>query len=211
MISLHQALGLAAASFVLIVIPGPSVLFVVGRALSYGRRTALASVVGNTTGCVIGAALICLGLGQLVQRSELAFMTIKLLGALYLVWLGVHALRSGGEGPAEATGVAPPTASRAIRTGIVVGVTNPKLFILMAAVLPQFVEPGTGHVTGQLLLLALIPLTIGLFSDSAWAVAAGTARDWLTSRPGRLRSLGRAGGLCMIGLGVTVALTGGPE
>ena len=211
MVSLHQVLSLAAACFVLIVIPGPSVLFVVGRALSYGRRTALASVAGNTTGCLIAAALVALGLGQVLQRSETAFLTIKLIGAVYLVWLGVQALRQGHDGPARPETPARPTAVQAVRTGIIVGVTNPKGFIIMAAILPQFVNRDAGNVTGQLLVLALIPLTIGLFSDSAWAVAAGITRDWLTARPARMRSVGRAGGLCMIGLGVTVALTGGPE
>jgi threonine/homoserine/homoserine lactone efflux protein len=211
MISPHQMLSLALACFVLIVIPGPSVLFVVGRALSYGRRTALASVAGNTTGCLIAAVLVAFGLGQVVQRSETVFLTVKLIGAVYLIWLGVQALRRRDDGPAQVDPVARPTAPQAMRTGVIVGVTNPKAFIIMAAVLPQFVDRDAGNVTGQLLLLALIPLTIGLFCDSVWAMVAGSTRNWLNARPARVRSVGRAGGLCMIGLGVTVALTGGPE
>lgn len=205
-------MGLAVTCAVLIVIPGPSVLFIVGRALSYGRRTALASVAGNTLGCYLAAAGVAVGLGPVLQRSDFLFQSIKLLGAAYLVWLGVQALRHSrrtadgqGAGPAEQH------PWRAVRAGFLVGVTNPKSFIIFAAILPQFIDRASGHVPVQMLLLALVPVTIGLVTDSAWGLAAGHARHWLASSPRRMTNIGRVGGLSMIGLGVSVAVTGRHE
>jgi threonine/homoserine/homoserine lactone efflux protein len=206
MVSAHALVALGLACVVLIVVPGPSVLFVVGRALTYGRRIAFSSVAGNAAGCGLGAVLVAVGLGEIVQRSDAVFEVIKYAGAAYLVWLGIQAFRRHNS--VEQSATAAPTTLRSLRAGVVVGVTNPKNYIVMAAILPQFVDRGEGHVPGQMLLLALVPLSIGLVSDSTWALVAGTARDWFVSRPDRLKVIGRAGGLCMIGLGVSVAVTG---
>jgi threonine/homoserine/homoserine lactone efflux protein len=201
--------GYALASFVLIVIPGPSVLFVVGRALSYGRRTALATVCGNSAGNYLVAICVAVGVGVLIQRSAQAFTVLKLAGAAYLVWLGVQAFRRRGA-LAEAFGTPPPPRSdgRAVREGFVVGVTNPKALILFGAVLPQFVNRSGGDVSVQMLLLALVSIAIGLVSDSTWAIAASQLRDWFARSPRRFAMVGGAGGLAMIGVGVTVAVTG---
>lgn len=209
MVSSEQLVGLALACVVLIVVPGPSVLFVVGRALSSGRRTALASVLGNSTGSYLAAACVALGLSPLLQRSELLFEVIKLAGATYLVWLGVQALRhSRAASLTTAEATAPEPTWRAVRSGVVVGISNPKGFIIFAAILPQFVDRGAGHVAGQMLVLGLVPVAVGLVTDTAWALAAGRARTWLSSTPGRLRTITRVGGLSMIGLGASVAVTG---
>ncbi len=210
MVTWHQLAAVALATGLLIVIPGPSVLFIIGRALTHGRRVAVGSVIGNTTGCLLAAAVIALGLGEVLQRSEIAFLTIKLAGAAYLVWLGIQALRDRRHLVEASSAPAPPSTLVAMRTGLIVGLTNPKAFVIMAAIVPQFVDRDAGHVTAQLLILALVPLAIGLVTDSMWALAAGTARDVLVARAGRIRALGRIGGVCMIGLGVTVAATGNP-
>jgi threonine/homoserine/homoserine lactone efflux protein len=209
MISTSHLLGYALASFVLIVIPGPSVLFVVGRALAYGRRTALATVCGNAAGNYTVAVCVALGIGALVQRSETIFTAVKLAGALYLVWLGTQAIRRRkllGDtfaGAAERHGDRP-----AVRDGFLVGVTNPKALILFGAVLPQFVNRAAGHVQIQMLLLALVSIAIGLVSDSVWGITASAVRAWFARSPRRLELVGGAGGLAMIGVGVTVAITG---
>jgi threonine/homoserine/homoserine lactone efflux protein len=207
MVSAHALVALGLACVVLIVVPGPSVLFVVGRALTYGRRIAFSSVAGNAAGCALGAVLVAIGLGEIVQRSDAVYEAIKYAGAAYLVWLGIQAIRHR-HNSVEPTAISAPTTFRSLRAGLIVGVTNPKNYIVMAAILPQFVDRGAGHVPAQMLLLALVPLSIGLVSDSTWALVAGTARDWFVSRPRRLTLIGRAGGLCMIGLGVSVAVTG---
>lgn len=208
MVPVAHLLAFALASFVIIVIPGPSVLFVVGRALAYGRRTALASVLGNELGALVVVAAVALGVGTLVERSVLVFTVVKLAGAAYLVFLGVRALlRRGGRAdfgvPAGARG-----GWRAGLDGFVVGVANPKTAVFLAAVLPQFADPGRGHVPAQLFTLGVVFVLIALACDSLWGVAAGGARAWLGRSPRRLRLIGGTGGLAMIGLGVGVALTG---
>jgi threonine/homoserine/homoserine lactone efflux protein len=209
MISAGGATAFAVAALVIIVIPGPSVLFVVGRALSLGRGPAIASVVGNSLGVYCVAVLVAFGLGNVVQRSDTAFLFVKAVGAAYLIWLGIQAIRhrralaDGFTAQAELT-----SRWRAGRQGFVVGIANPKALIMFGAVLPQFVDRRAGHVPLQMLLLALIAFGISLVSDSIWAIIASQARAWFTGNPRRLAAIGGAGGLAMIGVGVSVAATG---
>ncbi|HTX26855.1 MAG TPA: LysE family translocator [Streptosporangiaceae bacterium] len=209
MVSGGQVLGFALASLVLIVIPGPGVLFVVGRALAHGRRSALATACGHAAGNYVVAACVAVGLGELLERSVQVFVIVKVAGALYLVWLGIHAIRHR-KSLAEAMEVAaPPRAGwRAARDGAVVGITNPKAYILFGAILPQFVNRSAGHVPEQMLLLALISVAIGVVSDCSWGFAASAVRAWFARSPRHCEMVGGAGGLAMIGVGVTVALTG---
>jgi len=209
MVSAGQVLGFAVACLIVIAIPGPSVLFVIGRALAHGRRTALASVAGNVAGVQVVALSIALGIGTLVQRSDVVFTVVKLGGAAYLVWLGVQAVRHRGSLAEALSADAGPRAGwLALRDGFVVGVTNPKAFILFGAILPQFVNRAAGHVPVQMLLLALVSVSIGVLSDSTWGLAASGVRAWFARSPRRFALVGGAGGLAMIGVGVTVALTG---
>jgi threonine/homoserine/homoserine lactone efflux protein len=211
MISGGQLAGFVLASLVLIVIPGPGVLFVVGRALAHGRRTALATACGHGIGNYVVAACVAVGLGALLQRSASVFVVVKLAGALYLVWLGVQAVRHR-KSLAEAFAATgePRQGWRALRDGVVVGVTNPKSYILFGAVLPQFVNRAAGNVPGQMLLLSVFSVVIGAVSDCGWGLAASGVRNWFASSPRRFELVGGAGGLAMIGLGVAVAVTGRP-
>jgi threonine/homoserine/homoserine lactone efflux protein len=209
MVSAERLAAYAAMSFLLIVIPGPSVLFVIGRALAHGRRTALMSVAGNTVGCYALVAAVALGVGTSVERSVVLFLALKLAGAAYLVFLGFKAWQHRGALRARTVAAAPEQgALRTLWEGFVVGVTNPKTIVFFAAVLPQFVDRSAGHVPAQMLLLGLISTGIALVSDSAWGLAASGARSWFARSPRRLSMVGGAGGLAMIGLGVTVAVTG---
>jgi threonine/homoserine/homoserine lactone efflux protein len=209
MVSADRLLAFAAMSFLLIVVPGPSVLFVIGRALAQGRRAALTSVVGNTLGAYVIVVAVAFGVGALVARSALAFTVLKLAGAAYLVYLGVKAWRQRGSLPVDVNGDGPVRGGlRTLWEGFGVGVANPKTIVFFAAVLPQFVDPDQGHVVGQMLLLGLIFNCIALASDSVWGLGASAARDWFARSPRRLAAVGRVGGLSMIGLGVSVAMTG---
>ncbi len=209
MISSAQLAGYAIASFVLIVVPGPGVLFVVGRALAHGRRTAIATAAGHAAGNYVVAACVAIGLGTLLERSAQVFVAVKLAGALYLIWLGVQAVRHRRSlADAMSAAGSPRAGWLALRDGFAVGVTNPKAFILFGAILPQFVNRGAGHVPLQMLLLALVSVSIGVVSDSAWGLAASGVRAWFARSPRRFALVGGAGGLAMIGVGVTVALTG---
>jgi len=209
-VSAGQFAGFAVAAAVLIVIPGPGVLFVIGRALAHGRNTALASVVGHSAGNFVLAVCVAFGIGTIVERSAIIFTVIRLAGAAYLVWLGVVAFRRRGTLALVLTEAAAPRGSvRSVREGFVVGVTNPKGVILFAAVLPQFVDRAAGHVQAQMLILSAMAVLIGLASDICYGLAASTVRSWFAKSPRRLGLVGGVGGLAMIGLGVTLALTGG--
>lgn len=209
MISGGQLLGFTAAALVMIVIPGPGVLFVVGRALSHGRRTALATAVGHAAGNYVVAAAVSVGLGEILQRSAAAFVVVKVAGAAYLAWLGIQAIRHRKSlADAFAAVTDPREGWRALRDGVVVGITNPKSYILFGAILPQFVNRGAGDLIGQMLLLSLVTVLLGGVSDCAWGFAASAVRNWFASSPRRFELVGGAGGLAMIGVGVTVAITG---
>lgn len=212
MVGPDQLLGFGLAALVLIVIPGPSVVFTVGRAVTYGQRVALATVVGNTLGLFLVMTLVAVGLGAVVAESILVFTVIKLAGAAYLVWLGVQALRHRRELRLTADGRAPLGRRTAVRQGFVVGISNPKAFMIFAALLPPFVDRGaTGawqSVPMQMFVLGSVAVVLGLVCDSVWALAAGRARDWFAGSPRRGSALGAVGGTSMIGLGVGMALTG---
>jgi threonine/homoserine/homoserine lactone efflux protein len=209
MVSADRLLAFAVVSFLLIVIPGPSVLFVIGRALAQGRRAALTTVVGNTFGAYVLVVAVALGIGSIVERSALVFTALKLVGAAYLMYLGVKAVRQRGSLHAAFTGEGPAHGSlRTLWEGFAVGVANPKTIVFFAAVLPQFVDRDQGHVAVQMLLLGLVFNIIAVASDSMWGLIAATARSWFARSPQRLALIGGVGGLTMIGLGIAVATTG---
>jgi threonine/homoserine/homoserine lactone efflux protein len=196
--------------YILILIPGPSVLFVVSRGVALGRRAALATVAGNASGFALQLALVAIGVGSIVARSDAVFTTLKLLGAAYLVYLGVHNIRSRkalAELFAPAETADPKPLRRIIREGFFVGATNPKGVIIFTAVLPQFIDRSQGHTTLQLAVLGMICIVIALLSDGAWAIASGTARQWLGRSPRRLERMTGAGGAMLIALGFGLAVT----
>jgi threonine/homoserine/homoserine lactone efflux protein len=212
MVSADRLLTFTTVAFVIIAIPGPSVLFTISRALAYGRRTAVITVLGNTSGVYVQALLVAIGLGTLVERSILVFSVLKFAGAAYLIYLGVTAFRHRRKlrdaMDAAVGDLAEISTWRTIRDGFVVGFANPKAIVFFGAILPQFVNRQAGHVPLQMAVLALIFATVALLSDSAWGFAAGTARAWFAKSPRRLEMVGGAGGLAMIGLGTAVAVSG---
>ena len=199
----------ALAAFALIVIPGPSVLFVIGRSLSLGRKGGFLSVLGNALGMLPAIALVSLGVGAIVAESVLVFVVIKFVGAGYLVYLGVQAIRHRNDHTGTAASVrARPSSLRLIREGFFVGVSNPKTIVFFVAVLPQFVNYDHGAIPLQMATLGMIFFGIALASDSMWALTAGTARAWFARNPKRLARMGASGGMVMIGLGGALALSG---
>jgi threonine/homoserine/homoserine lactone efflux protein len=206
--SAETLITFALAGIVLVVIPGPSVLFIVGRALAHGRRAAFTSVAGNAFGASLVVVAVALGFGALATESAEVFTVLKLMGAVYLVHLGVQTIRSRGSLAVALEGAAGPADRRLFWQGVVVGATNPKVLIFFAAVLPQFVDSGAGSPTSQMLVLGLLFACIAATLDSMWGLAAGTARAWFATSPARLRRVGGVGGLMMIVMGAGLALTG---
>ena len=199
-------------AFVLIVVPGPSVLFVVTRSLTLGRGAGVATVVGNTAGVYVQVIAVAFGLGALVQESIAAYTVIKFAGAAYLVYLGVQTFRHRRSLAAVLEAPVEPKLSRRILVdGFVVGLFNPKVIVFFMAVLPQFVDRSAGSVALQLLTLGAIFCGIALLCDSMWVLLAGVARAWLVASPGRLAAIGAAGGLAVVGLGAGLAVSGRPK
>jgi threonine/homoserine/homoserine lactone efflux protein len=207
--SVETLLTFTLAGVILVIIPGPSVLFIVGRALAHGRRAALASVAGNTTGASLVVVVVALGFGAIAARSAAVFTVLKLVGAAYLVYLGIQTIRRRGDLVARLGEPAGPADRRMFWQGVVVGFTNPKVLVFFAAVLPQFVETeARSSPTTQMLVLGLLFAVIAATLDSAWGLAAGTARNWFATSPGRLRWMGGLGGTSLIAMGAGLALTG---
>lgn len=203
-------LSFVLAGIVLCAIPGPSLLFTIGRALSQGRRVALLSVLGNGLGILSQILLIAAGLGPLVARSAALYTALKVAGAAYLIYLGVQTIAHRSQahaGLAAAQGRRTRT-RRAVRDGFVVGLTNPKTIVFFIALLPQFVDPGGAAVPLQMAVLGLTFFVIAVTCDGLVAAVAGSAREWLAGSPHRLGRLTAAGGLMMVVLGITLLFTG---
>jgi threonine/homoserine/homoserine lactone efflux protein len=210
MLPTHHLAAFLVTVYVVILIPGPSVIFIVSRGIALGRRAALATVLGNSAGFATLLLIVSLGLGAIIERSDAVFVTLKLIGAAYLVYLGLRNIRDRRAlaGLLGAGKITPKPTARIIREGYVVGVTNPKGLIIFTAILPQFIDRSQGHATLQLLTLGAICIALAMISDGAWGLGSGSARAWLGRSPRRLERLSATGGVMLVGLGVGLAATG---
>ena len=205
--TVHALISFGVVAGALIVVPGPSVLFAVGRAVSAGRRAALASVVGNSLGISLQLALFVLGLGAAIARSDVLFQVLRVMAATYLIVLGLRSI-ARRRYAVETSAAVPRSTARCVREGFMVGATNPKGAVVFGALLTPFLDPHRGALWLQVLILGSMVVVFGLLTDMGWALAAGRARTWLARSPRRAESLGVAGGLMLIALGIHTALTG---
>jgi threonine/homoserine/homoserine lactone efflux protein len=208
MVPLENLAAFALAALALAALPGPSVLFIIGRSLSLGRAAGLLSVVGNASGVALQVAAVAAGIGTLVASSIVAFTIIKFLGAGYLIYLGIHAIRHRHDVTDAAAHPVPRTLWRVYGEAVIVGVSNPKSIVFFVAILPQFVDRGAGSLPLQLAELGFVFLVFAMTFDSIYALTAGQARAWFATNPRRMSRLGATGGVLMIGLGGGLALTG---
>ena len=197
------------AAMVIILAPGPSVLFIIARAIAWGRKIAVMTTLGNVSGAFALSSTVAVGLGPILQKSHLAYMTVQIAGGGYLIYLGIDAVRKRAlhaENMREVTNKnenTEPTLWHCIRDGFWVGALNPKGLVFYAAVLPAFIDVEKGQVTQQLFLLGAIFSLLAFFSDGSWGLLAGTARTWLATEVSRLEKLRLSGGLVMILLGAS--------
>ena len=192
------------ATVLIILAPGPSVLFTIARAIAWGRVAAIATVIGNAFGMFLVSVLVAFGLGPLLQSSKLFYNSIQWAGGAYLIYLGYAAIaasRGDAQGMQKTEG-SKPSFFTSLKNGFWVGVLNPKSIVFFAAILPQFVDQEKNNVTAQLLLLGAIFATIALISDGSYGLLAGTVRSWLAGDVKRLIFMRRFGGVVMIGLGL---------
>ena len=194
-----------ATAIVLLLIPGPAVLYVVTRSIEMGRAGGIASVAGITTGTVAYVVLATAGLSSLILASTAAFDAVKYVGAAYLFFLGVRRLLGRGlETPAEE--MVPRTRRRAFAQGVLVNLTNPKTIVFVFAFLPQFVDPHAPHAWTQVLALGLSFALLGFVSDSMWALVAGAVSDRLRGSAGIAWVQRWIGGGVLVGLGILAAV-----
>ena len=203
--TIASLIGFIAASLVILLLPGPGVLYVVTRSLSQGQRAGLASAVDLSTGALVQVAAATAGLSALLLASATAFGVVKMLGAGYLMYLGIRAIMDKGssEGPEPSSRR---TTRRLFTDGIVVSVLNPKIAMFFIAFLPQFVDPIRGPIPQQVLFLGLVYVSLALVTDSAYAVLASRLRRVLGSRVLRGPLPRYGSGTVYLGLGMSTAL-----
>lgn len=200
-------LAFIVAAFVMVVIPGPTVLFTIGRSIALGRLGGFLSIVGTAIGSIVLVLAVALGVGTVIAQSVVLFTIVKVLGAGYLVFLGIQAIRHRHAAAAAVTGArTTKTGMRLLIEGFVVGLTNPKSIAFFLAILPQFVDLHGGSVPLQLFVLGVIVVAIGVTCDAIWVLLASAARDWFGRSPRRLSTMSATGGGMMIGLGAFLLL-----
>lgn len=194
------------AALVLLVTPGPAVIYIVTRSVEQGRRAGLLSVLGILLGTLFHIAAAALGISALLLSSAMAFNTLRYLGAAYLVYLGVRML-VGQTVPPERGTVPASSARQIVSQGVVINLLNPHTSVFFFAFLPQFVDPSKGGARSQILVLGIVFLAVAAMTDAAWAILTGTAGDWLKGSPRftRIQRYITAGAL--IGLGAAAAVS----
>lgn len=201
-------LTFAVAATLLIIVPGPNVIYIVTRGIDQGRRAALASALGVEAGMLLHIGAAVLGLSAVIASSDILFNVVRYAGAAYLIWMGAVSLR------AKAASLEAPEISRQagyarlFSQGLVVNVLNPKVGLFFIAFLPQFVDPGRGSSAPQILVFGAVFTAIAIVSDLVYALASGSIGAWLGTREGIARQRDRFAGVVYILLGVVAALSG---
>ena len=198
------------AALALLAVPGPAVLYIVTRSVHQGRRAGLTSVLGIHTGTLVQIAAATAGLSALVLSSAVAFTAVKIVGAIYLVGLGLWTLLSG-RAETDVTVARERRLRRIYAQGIVVEVFNPKTGLFFVAFLPQFVDPNAPHPAFQIAVLGCLFAALGMVTDSLWALAAGTARGLIRGSRRFVRLQRYVAGSVYIGLGLATAFAGSKD
>lgn len=194
-----------AASVVLIATPGQDLMLVMSRSVTQGQAAGVVTALGVSTGLLVHTVLAALGLGIIVKTSEWLFIAMKVAGAAYLIYLGVHALRSAGSKPALSD-TAPRSLARSFADGAISNIANPKIAIFYLAFLPQFVGADSANPTASLLVLGLSFAALTFVIKGPLAVFAGRLSHWFRTRPAVLAWLYRTSGIVLVGLGLKLAL-----
>ena len=201
-------LTFAVTATLLIIVPGPNVIFIITRGIDQGRKAAIVSALGVDSGMLFHIAAAMLGLSAVVASSEVVFHSVKYAGAAYLIWMGWKAIRSLPEDLTIPDRVRPLPLRRVFLQGMVVNVLNPKVGLFFLAFLPQFIDPSRGSASTQILVLGLVFVAIALVSDGIYALASGSIGDLLKRRSALARQRNRFSGVVFIMLGALAALGG---
>lgn len=208
MINTQNLTQFVLTSVAIILVPGPSVMFVIARAVAWGRMTAVITALGNALGMLLLSVFIAVGLGPLLQRYALLLIVVQVLGGMYLIHLGIDAWRHRQEQADDMVKIeeVKPSSYQILRQGFTVGALNPKALVFFSAVFPQFVDPDVGSITIQLLIFGAIFTALALLLDGTWGVLVGSSRDWFVTSRNRLVFLRTVGAVVMMALGVGVMI-----
>ena len=208
MINTQNLTQFVLASVAIILVPGPSVMFVIARAVAWGWMTAVITAFGNALGMLLLSVFIAVGLGPLLQRYALLLIVVQVLGGMYLIHLGIDAWRHRQEHADDMVKIeeVKPSSYQILRQGFTVGALNPKALVFFSAVFPQFVDPDVGSITIQLLIFGAIFTALALLLDGTWGVLVGSSRDWFVTSRNRLVFLRTVGAVVMMALGVGVMI-----
>lgn len=196
------------AALVLLLIPGPAVLYIVGRSVEQGRGAGVVSILGIHAATLVHVAAAVLGLSAILASSALAFSAVKYAGAVYLIWLGFKKIFGRSENRGMNAARPKHDRARLFREGFIVNLLNPKTAMFFLAFLPQFVDASRGHAGMQMAFLGMLFTSLGLITDGCYALAAGTAGNWLKRNSGYQKWERYGTGMLLIGLGVTAAFAG---
>jgi threonine/homoserine/homoserine lactone efflux protein len=198
----------AVAATLLVIVPGPNVLYIVTRGIDQGRRAAVVSAFGVQSSMFVHVGMAAVGMSALLASSEILFNIVRYAGVAYLVWLGVKALRAPLSDLEVQADRKRPSHRQIFWQGVIVNLLNPKVTLFCLALLPQFVDPGRGNSAIQILVLGLVMIAIGTISDCTYALASGGIGEWLKSRQRIARQRQRFSGVVYLCLGAVAALTG---
>lgn len=204
-------LSFAAATILLVVLPGPNLLYIIGNGIRGGRRAAVASAIGVEVGTAIHIGAAALGLSAILQSSATAFSVVKYLGVAYLVYLGVQALRASPTENDSRVDVPIQSTGRILVRGAVVNLLNPKVSLFFVAFLPQFMDPDRGSAARQILVLGAVFSTLALTLDLVYAMGSGAIGRWMNNRPRLMRQQERIAGVIFLCLAAFAAVQGGQK
>lgn len=203
MLSLSTVISFFTASLLLAVAPGPDILFVLTQSLTNGRKAGLWVAFGNVAGLVFHTAAVAAGLGVLIANSPTAYNTLKYIGASYLIYLGIKAIRKGGGAGLESGHAVDEVSTGDLFVrGAIVSITNPHVTVLFLAFLPQFIEPARGMVPLQVVSLGVIFMVAAMMVFSAVAMASALVRQKIVETPSLFKNIDRVAGVVFIGLGI---------
>ena len=203
----HSLLIFIGASLALLLAPGPAVLYIVARSVDQGRTAGIVSVLGIGVGSLVHVTAAAVGLSAIIVSSALAFMVVKYLGAIYLIYLAIMTFRSETK-TIVTTESEPKSHFKIFRQGIIVNVLNPKTALFFFAFLPQFVDPARGSVTLQILMLGMIFTIMAILTDGTYAIVSGTLSGWLKQNQSFMKVQKYVSGSIYLFLGMTTALSG---
>lgn len=198
------------AALVLAALPGPGLFYIAGRTLAAGKGEGLASCLGSGLGGLVHVLAGAVGISTLVMASASAFTALKIVGGIYLIYLGLQTWRTAGLDGLAIKGTRPPTNRRTIRQGFIVEATNPKTAAFFLALIPQFITPSQGSVAAQFVVLGLISVLLNTGMGVLVVWMASALRSRLTRRTGLVRRLRQGSGAILAGLGVSLLLTRHP-